>query len=467
MQKILIIFLLISNFLISQNELNQWRFGRNCGLDFNSGSPIPVTGSAMNTMEGVSSIADASGNLLFYTDGVNVWNRNNLIMPNGTGLLGHASSSQSSVIVQRPLSTRYYYIFTVSFQNANNGVRYSIVDMNANGGLGDIITKNVLLHDKTSEKICIVRHCNNIDFWVVTRDVGRSFRTWLVNSSGVSPPVVSVNASAYTVYDDITTLNSSSKLGQLKANSIGNRLGICYYTPIDVVATAVFNNSTGVVSNEITLSNASIKTRPYGCEFSPNGRLFYVGYNTGNLIHQYDMCVGNPASSRITLATTAVGPFTGSFQLASNGKIYFCRQDPMGTASTLSVINNPDVVGVGCNLSLWSVPTGCSTTFGLPNNAQYYLKPYEVPFTYTQSCKTVNFNLPSIVGNSCLSTLFPLSVLWDFDDGNTSTLDNPTHNYTTNGLYEVNLYLNFSCYKDTITNYVLIIDLPNSILYSN
>lgn len=455
MKHIVIIFLLISNFLISQNELNQWRFGRNCGLDFNSGNPIPVSGSAMNTMEGVSSIADASGNLLFYTDGVNVWNRNNLIMPNGTGLLGHASSSQSSVIVQRPLNTRYYYVFTVSFQNANNGVRYSIVDMNANGGLGDIITKNVLLHDKTSEKICIVRHCNNIDFWVVTRDVGRSFRTWLVTNSSISSPVIS-NISAYTVIDDITTSQSSSKLGQLKANMQGNRLGVCYYDPINVVTTAVFNNSTGVVSNEITLSTGAVKTKPYGCEFSPNGSVFYVGYNSGQVLHQYNLCVGTPSISRLALATTAVGFFTGSFQLATNGKIYFCRQDPMGTLSTLSVINDPDVVGPGCNLSLWTVPTNCSTTFGLPNNAQYYLKPYKVPFTHTKTCNTVNFYLPTMNSTNCLSNINLLDVQWDFGDGQTSNLNNPVHTYINPGFYNVNLYLTFNCYKDTINSIILI-----------
>lgn len=459
MKNILIALLLLANSLIySQNELNQWRFGRNCGLDFNSGNPVPVSGSAMNTMEGVSSIADASGNLLFYTDGVNVWNKNNLIMPNGTGLLGHASSSQSSVIVQRPLSTRYYYIFTVSFQNANNGVRYSVVDMNANGGLGDVITKNVLLHDKTSEKICIVRHCNNIDFWVVTRDVGRSFRTWLVTNSSISPPVIS-NISAYTVIDDITTAQSSSKLGQLKANLQGNRLGVCYYDPINVVTTAVFNNSTGVVSNETTLSTGAVKTKPYGCEFSPNGSVFYVGYNSGQAIHQYNLCVSTPSISRIILATTAVGFFTGSFQLASNGKIYFCRQDAVGTLSTLSVINNPDIVGLGCNLSLWSVPTGCSTTFGLPNNAQYYLDPYKVPFNHTKICNRVNFYLPSMNTMGCLSNLNLLDVRWDFGDGNNSNLNNPIHDYTNVGIYNVKLILTFNCYKDTIEDNILITDI--------
>lgn len=454
--KKIILLLLISNLCFAQKQLNQWRFGKNCGLDFNSGNPVPVTGSAMSTTEGVSSIADVNGNLLFYTDGIRVWNKNNLQMPNGFGLLGDASSTQSGIIVQRPGSNRYYYIFTVAQQQRSFGINYSVVDITLNSGLGDVITKNVSMQRNSSEKICIVRHCNNVDFWVVTRDVGRTFRVWLVTSAGINmTPIVSNISTVNVSSDTLNPVINSGKLGQLKCNPQGNRLGCCYYDPINITASYIFNNSTGTISNENILSTSSIRTRPYGCEFSPNGRYLYVSYNTGAFLDQYDLCNPTPSTSRIVIATN-IGFLIGSLQLATNGKIYITKQDPINTLSSLSVINNPDIAGTGCNLSLWSVPTNCSTSFGLPNNAQYYIKQYEVPFKYNQICQEVNFYLPLMDIFGCLSTINLLDVLWDFGDGNTSQLSDPTHIYTNPGTYKVNLYLKFNCHKDTVSNIITI-----------
>jgi len=50
-------------------------------------------------------------------------------MPNGTGLFGHNSSTQSAIIVNKPGATDSFYIFTVDANERNlYGVRYSIVD---------------------------------------------------------------------------------------------------------------------------------------------------------------------------------------------------------------------------------------------------------------------------------------------------------------------------------------------------
>jgi PKD repeat protein len=56
----------------------------------------------------------------------------------------------------------------------------------------------------------------------------------------------------------------------------------------------------------------------------------------------------------------------------------------------------------------------------------------------------------------CLGNINLLSLLWDFGDGNTSTLNDPTHNYNNVGTYKVNLYLTFNCYKDTISSILTI-----------
>lgn len=100
----LIISILISSIFYSsaQNEGNIWYFGASAGLDFNSGVPIALTDGQLNTGEGCSSIADNNGDLLFYTDGMTAYNKNHTIMPNGSGLLGNSSSTQSGIIVKKP-----------------------------------------------------------------------------------------------------------------------------------------------------------------------------------------------------------------------------------------------------------------------------------------------------------------------------------------------------------------------------
>ena len=104
----LIIFLFITNFLFSQGEANIWYFGHQAGLDFNSGSPVALTNSKMVTDEGSASISDASGKLLFYTDGTAVWNSLHDTMQNGFDLYGDPSSTQSAVIIQKPGSSTIY-----------------------------------------------------------------------------------------------------------------------------------------------------------------------------------------------------------------------------------------------------------------------------------------------------------------------------------------------------------------------
>src|SRR6185436_11373003 len=102
MKKIPVLFFcLLSTFCFAQKESWHWFFGYSDGLDFSSGTAVLDTGS-LNTAEGCAAVSDSSGSLLFYTDGLTVYDKNHTQLPNGTGLFGHPSSSQSSIIVKLP-----------------------------------------------------------------------------------------------------------------------------------------------------------------------------------------------------------------------------------------------------------------------------------------------------------------------------------------------------------------------------
>src|SRR6218665_1797646 len=97
---ILVILLCLPACLFTQNSTAKWYFHSSAGLDFMTSPPANITNSAMTPAnsfsEGTASIADESGNLLFYTDGLTVWNQNNAVMVNGTGLMGDVSTTQAA-----------------------------------------------------------------------------------------------------------------------------------------------------------------------------------------------------------------------------------------------------------------------------------------------------------------------------------------------------------------------------------
>jgi gliding motility-associated-like protein len=432
-------------------RFNNWYFGTNAGVSFASGAPVALTNGALVTTEGSASISDENGNLLFYTDGVTVWNRNHAAMTNGTGLHGHSSSTQSAIIVQRPGSTTLYYIFTADADAGVNGIKYSEVNMTLSGGLGAVTAnKNVSLRTPSCEKLTAVRHCNNRDLWIVSHDWNsNAFRTWLVTDAGVNltPVVSNVGVTATGV--------TQGSYGQLKANPDGNRLVASYYGTssggVNRLETYAFNNQTGGVSNALTLAT---DVGLYGTEFSPDGRIVYAGTNQGLLL-QYNLCAGSNAAivaSRFVIGN--LGPFIGSLQLGPDNKVYVARN-----AVALSVISNPNATGAACGYTNGAISlSGRSSRMGLPNMASFYLRPDIQPFTVASNCLNATFTSPTAVtsSNSCSGAANAIqSVEWNFGDpasgaSNVSTSLNPTHTFSAVGSYSVRLVLNLGCYNDTL-----------------
>ena len=107
------LLLLIAFDSYSQRQTQNWYFGRNAGLSFVATPPTSLLDGALNTFEGCATFSDNQGNLLFYTDGMNVFDKNHQRMPNGSGLMGNPSSAQSGIIVPNSSSPSKFYVFTV------------------------------------------------------------------------------------------------------------------------------------------------------------------------------------------------------------------------------------------------------------------------------------------------------------------------------------------------------------------
>src|SRR5688572_7206941 len=194
MKKFLLCLVFFPAILSAQNEANNWLYGHFAGITFNTSTPSALPGGQTQTNEGTSSISDAAGNLLFYSDGVKVWNRNHIVMPNGTGLHGNQSSSQSCLIVPWPEQENLYYVFTAPDWSANYGLEYSVVDMTLDGGLGDVtLEKNIILLSSSTEKLTAALHRNNRYVWVVGHSFeSADFYAWRISTSGIDTvPVIS------------------------------------------------------------------------------------------------------------------------------------------------------------------------------------------------------------------------------------------------------------------------------------
>ncbi|MFY9309345.1 MAG: T9SS type A sorting domain-containing protein [Bacteroidia bacterium] len=395
---------------------------------------------------GSSSICDNNGILQFYTDGITVWNKNNSPMPNGNGLMGHFATTQSSLIVKQPENDSIYYIFTADYRYSfpnNRGFRYSIVNMSLQGGLGDVVQKNIPLLVPATQQQTAIKHCNNRDFWIVAHEYDTTaFYSYLLSDTGLSAPIIS--------YAGLGNIQSNIDGAYIKASPYGNKL-VQIIGNGSTLTTQIFNfnRNTGQISLYRKFAEGA-----QDAEFSPDGEKLYLTIEVPNGngdtfgIWQYNLLAGT--DSQIVNSRILVGMVAGTcqaLQIASNGKIYTARSNK----DSLGVINYPNLLGISCNY----IDNGVSLSnklclSGLPN--LYHLYP-SIPiinsFTYSDTLygDTTFFTIPQ--------TTYIDSVRWNFDDNvtgaeNTSALFQPYHIFSSDGVYTVQTIIYYPCNTDTI-----------------
>lgn len=489
----------ISFFLFfSQNQAQKWFFGSNCILDFASNPPTNLSSTSFSNspfFNGSSSIADANGNLLFLTNGNNVYTNSFNLMPNGSGLLSQGHNR--CIIFPKPGNNNLYYIFTLMATGSatpnTDGLYYSIVDMSLAGGQGSVTVKNSLVYaGSVCQKLTGTANCNGSDYWVVIKNCSSSntpgwngiysFMAYQLSSTGLNPtPTVSTFTYAYG-----NDYSFAVRSGQMKISPNGKKLACANYAFTTAYNNNVgsfeiydFDNSTGLVSNFVPLytapsvvpsNTAAPNASGYGVEFSSDASKLFgtlcnnYYYPNGSLI-EWDLCSTNNNSvavTQVSLAAPNYSPINGfsGLQLAPNGKIY-CSHYGWGNNS-LSVINSPNAyaVAAGFSLSVQSLNPG-NNGFDLPNFAgnQFFMRG-SIPaysasvVSSTMGCQVLQFQSPiligGIIGNCPANTYTLQSLLWNFGDiasgtSNTSTLALPTHTFSSTGTYTVKLTFDFGC----------------------
>jgi gliding motility-associated-like protein len=340
---ILICLVFYSCSAFCQKQNNNWCFGTNAGLNFNTSSPTSFV-SNISTFETGACVSDRhTGSLLFYTDGVHVWGKNGMQMPNGDSIGTDISftSSQGALIIPYPGDTNKYYIFTLEhYQTATGLLRYSVVDITLNSGNGDIVPsqKNIVIDSNLTEGMTSKNACGY--YWLIAmKRVSNDFVAYKIDSAGgISLPVVSPK----------NYIRGSNGISNIRLSKSGTLLGVTAFNgvgAISYVALHNFNINTGRVTNGKVIDSAIGTNQFYGCEFSPDeSRLYVIAYVLRN-VYQYNLAVKTVPAINSSRKLLYYSPgLIGALQIAPDSNIYIPF---MGTQS-LGRISNCDALFPNC-----------------------------------------------------------------------------------------------------------------------
>jgi gliding motility-associated-like protein len=444
----------MSNLSFGQQEGSEWYFGSFAGISFQTEPPTALSNGALNTSEGCSAISNMEGELLFYTDGITIYNRTHNVMLNGTELSGNSSSTQSGVIVPVPDAPDIYYVFTVSnldWSSSMEGFRYSKVNMQFDGGKGGVVPgeKNILLFEPTTERITSVKNYNEFGIWVIGHEwESNRFIAYLVTANGID-----INNPVHSVVGEIHENPINNGKGYMKASSSGTRIAVAIQSS-NIIQVFDFNNVNGQITNPITLPAGAL---PYGLEFSKDSRFLYADERYDNHLFQWDLEAGD--ENAVINSRKTVGIFDkklgGALQMAPNGKIYIAHK----SQKYLSVIHEPDNEGSACNFeyAAFDLCETCLSKEGLPSFIQSYFNVVWIEHEHQCANDTIFFSISDTVGIQSIS--------WNFGDpqsgaANSSHLYFPWHIYTKPGNYYVTATITHFTAK-TINETLEILPLPN------
>ena len=379
----------------AQKENNVWVGGTKSAIDFNSGAAVPfLRDSTLTVNRSNASICDKDGNLLFYTNGYRVYNKNYQLMQNGNGLeigdyedwgYGYNSLPDGIVIVPMPGDTNRYYIFHGDVNYVTFGpspfvdvllptrIFCSVVDMSLAGGLGGIVSgqKNVVLFSDTltSCGIKAVKHGNGRDYWLLMHELeSNRYYRFLIDPYGIHGPYEQNIGPELNGYNALgfSTLHFNEET-TTAAQLVTEATSIVLYD---------FDRCTGEFFNQRQFQVSDTLYYTLGAAFSPSGQYLYA---TGNfhLLWQFDATAFDVFASRKLVAqyNGLMNPFPTDFyqlRLAPDNKIYIHSYD---FNFSLHVIHEPDSAGAACDFEangLTINPPGWSWR-GFPNIVKYWL----------------------------------------------------------------------------------------------
>jgi hypothetical protein len=404
------LFLVFCNLLLFISALNgQAKYDYNWAFGYSGNSNHPDFGVSLISFQSDTidifktnsyaeilgsniTMSDSLGNLLFYSDGCDLYSWNHSIMENGDHLNpgwgyeqtcdelttgGYRAAHQSMLTLPWPDSAGHYLILhqpidLVDWNNELDIVSFkllgTLVDMTANNGEGTVVWKNQMLVEDTLYvgHLTATRHANGRDWWIPLGERNsNAYHTLLFTPEGIQDTFIQVIGDS--------TLRAGHSAGQACFSPDGSQY--FRYSFIDGIMHFDFDRQTGEMSNYRNHAVSTENGHFDGIAVSPNSRYLYVvRFDT---LHQYDLWASDVQASK-----TVVGIYDGykvddfwsttfaRLQIGPDCRLYMCAST---TQEYLHVITNPDEPGTDANLIQRAIkmPTVVGRT--LPNFPNYRL----------------------------------------------------------------------------------------------
>jgi gliding motility-associated-like protein len=429
----------IKEYGIPDQRANIWHFGTKAGIDFNPlfrnpSKPAKSIPGPLDTPEGCSIICDNNGQVVFSTDGQNIYNRKLIDItptPNPPGLGGDPNSTQSALIVPVPNDQTLYYIFTtqtVDQIGTQFELRYSLFDRKPNGGLGQVVEYDKLLFAKSTERI------TSDGTWLIAHEFGNNaFRAYQMTANGLSDPVI-------TNIGSVHSYTGSAGRGYMEFGN-GNQLAVALSDGgKNIIELFDFDAATGILSRPRIADTETTTGQVYGIEFA-GGKLFATITDTPNSqLVEFKLDSLN-VPTLIKPPAAPIAAELGAMQAGPDGNIYVA----INGASNLGILNvNPDTLGTSTIdiTNGFKLTTGHSN-LGLPNFVQQLGNQLQPP---GMSVTGVCFGQTTFFTGNGTDPIDTLT--WFFGDGSSVkgvNMTDTSHVYRAPGKYNVILRISNRC----------------------
>ncbi len=275
------------------------------------------------------------------------------------------------------------------------------------------------------------------------------FAAWiknLLNYNGILPNVT------FSILTTDGTVLGTGNTGDIAEGDTWIQYPFTFTTPANTgtIVIKMSNNANGGIGNDIAIDD--ITFRPYGAPVS-------VTFNQSTATTA-TYCAGTSHAITISTTTTLANGYEQKVQELING---VWTDQTGGSTSATFTVNSPTTAGT----YYYRVVTALTANI---SSSECLVSSNELTLIITPS-PTAAF---TVAANTCLGTATVFtdasvsngstisSWLWDFGDGTTSTLQNPSHTYTQAGDYTVTLTLpaTTGCTVSTATKNINIISLP-------
>jgi hypothetical protein len=422
--------------LFSQPKINSyWVMSQNNVLIFGDSLTVQTNGN-IGLSECCSSICDSTGNLLFYTDGLKVWNRYHKIVKNSEGLgfpqINFNTSRQGVLLLQT--TNDEVFLINTDYQGRPGGVNYSIININGNSDSGEVVVKKKQLFKSTNEAITAINHLNNQDIWILAHDVlvPNKFYKLLLTKDGLVTCINEqlVGPTNYTGLLDGQTIMKFSPDGRYLVRTVGK------FTVLELYK---FDRLTGELTFVKVVEPRGNSVFISGVEFSKNSEFLYYVKRDSSII-QYNIDLGT--KEKLSSFTDEypqqiqITPFNNIIVAIPYKKYY----------STIEKIEGDDAYYKDSSIYLM----GNESFADLPNFNQSYFHTPSIDYQYEMNCLSNSIQFWGKDTFGATTHLWSITKQGQATEAVFST-KNITHSFLDTGKYEVTYIASKGQRSDTMS----------------